>query len=514
MNCRGTAVAQARSWRMADFPAETSPPNHARGHTATPMDNHDQVATAVRAHIAVAVPRAAVTKITRLPNTDHHPLHRLDLSDGTSLMLNGPALPRISGMTVSGYSTAQAEAIVLSWLAYRRDRPSRLESLTADISESGCSSSLKSLSDDLLLAFLPQLVRYFELDTGPVFFSVDGLQQRRSAYNLVVASHGRPAVSLDPPLSREERRSVALQSGKLLRMLSDIQSPNGRFGFAAEVLADLPLLPREYLSSTTGQRPPGKRGHHTWSEAYERLLIEARDEAQRRKISAIPFARLHRQFERFRGILDHVMRPQLVLLHGGDESITLVHRHVQSSCEGHAGRCTAGSIHQTEPKESIRVVGFRDWSDVVFGDPLVAKALCTNASKDTINGFTGDRHIDAFSPELPPGLVDDRRNVTTRLLLYRCFWIIKEIVRRPTLPFIQGVQAAAPSPAWMELSDTLTMLESQPSPMHDARRRPRNVRVGKRRRSESPPGDRIPPRVWDSRSQARGWHERRRSSTP
>jgi hypothetical protein len=270
----------------------------------------------------------------------------------------------------------------------------------------------------------------------------------------------------------------------------------------------------EYSFESDGQRPPEKIGHQKWSDAYERLLLEVRDEASRKKISSIPFHRLHKQFERFRCILDHVMRPRLIALSGGDDSITLVQRWAATVGERHTDSSVAPWAVGEGAKDWIQVTGFRDWSNLVFGDPLIAKVFCLNPSKDTIIGYTGDSEVASFSPALPAALIDDRRHVKTRLLLYQCYWTIKEIVRQPMLRCMQGDRASKPSPAWMELSDTLARLESITSPTYTLTRRSRKLRARKRRRSESPAGDGLGHRDWASRSPQRSWFELRRCSTP
>lgn len=494
--------------------------------TAITMNPDDQITVALRAQVATAFPRTTITSVARLPPAEQHPLHRVELSDGTVLLLSGPALPSIWCSMVSRFSTAQAEAIVLGWLAIRRTSPSRLDALSraSDVSNNVATSTAGG--ETPLDTYLPKLVRYFELDGGPVFMGMEGWQRRRRAYTLTVPCEGQPITSLGRPLSHDERSSVDYQCGKLLRVLAEIESPNGHFGFAAEVLSSQPVLPAQYLSEAGGQRPIDTGGNRTWSDAYDRLVHEARLDASKKTL-IISFGRLRVQFERFRGVLDNVMRPRLVALRGGEDWNTLVqHSDAQDESPEYSPAnywrdvlpLDGSQMPEAEVHRSVaRVTGFRDWSNLFFGDPLIASALSTDPSVEMVQGFSDDPETTSFLDDLPSGLVDDRRHVHIRLLLYRCYWAIREIIRKPRTPYIKDVQISYLSPGWKWLDETLRKLEALPSASGVSMHRARRTHVMKRRRSESPPNLGYSKRSSTesvTRSPFRSWSERRRCSTP
>lgn len=500
---------------------ETLEKRHNRHHILTaascrctdlPMDVDNEIANAVRAQIAIALPHADVLAIVRLPHVAKHPQHRVDLSDGTALILNGPALPKASGTTISSYSAIEAEAIVLAWLASRRDLLRRAEiSLATDYNPEAANLDTN----------LPQLISCFKIEAGPIFFGVRGLQKRRCAYSLIAPTEGTPVSSLYQPLSAADRYYIDLQTGQYLRMLCQIESPKGRFGTASELLSDQIILQGQDSSRETDPRPRSD-GNRTWSDAYERLLLDARDEASRKKLSSIGFGRLHQQFARFRSLLDNVMRPRLVVLSGGDDSTTLVQRKAPESLDETRqhprfarpllARNSAAGFRGQETSDSFHTAGIRGWDHVIFGDPLIMKGLCMEPSTGIVHGFTGDAETSSFSTNMPPGIIDDRRHIHIRLLLYRCYWSIREIIRQPTSLSVNDVQAAVPSPAWKWLNDTLAELESTPAPRQRAPRRSGKGRLRKRGGSESPPGHRRRLESFVIRSPRRTWY--RRCSTP
>jgi hypothetical protein len=477
------------------------------------MSRTDPFAEGVVARIGAAFPTAAITMFTTLPAVHQHPLHRVVLSDGTIIMASGPAVPRVKGSGVKTYSTTRSEAVVLSWLTGKRLQTRSAEASARPWTSDPAYATTRPSCDDALDTYLPRLLYHFEVEGGPRYFSMFGLEQLHRACNLTLPPAGQPLDTVMGPLSREERSSIDRQAGHVLRALASVKSPNGRFGMAAEVLSSLPALPPEYQPVLDRQGPLGRKGSQTWSGAFNRLMEEASYQASD-NLSTIAFADVRDQFLRFRPVLDNVLRPRMFVLNGAEDANTLVIREAPSADLS----TPSGQIGMHQPPEAnggYRVTGLQDWSNVVFGDPLMSSAFCVNPSTDVLRGFTGSDTVTSILQNIPECSFDDQRHVRIRLLLYKCYWIIMGIIRR-TFDFnTQDPEVTRWHSARNTLAETVLELAAIPSvDMGPGRRARRSHQSRKRRRSASPPSMRYAGRgqmAWLYESNP---SRRRRCNTP
>ena len=461
----------------------------------------------VQALVDIPFPGATIFRIDIIRSNHQHPLRRVELSNGVVLLISGPATPKYWGWLISKHSATRTEAVVLSWLSSRRRRSGLAEASTVlrDLA-----TTAESPEDDALARFLPRFLYHFHMRDEGLYFSGEGICRRTEAWNIMVPVSGQPISTLEAPLSRNERQSVDQQLGHFLRALATVESPNGRFGFAGEVLSGSAVLSTWCQNNKDGLGPIDGNGDRTWSETYDRLIREASSERRGKRLD-IPFDRVRIHFERFRGILDNIMRPRLVALDGGDDANALVIREAPTD----RPREPTSSVDRLQPPDGqdlIRLTGLQDWSNVIFGDPLIASIFSRNPSADVLKGFTRSAIVDTLSKDLPRGSFEDQRHVHVRLLLYQCYWIIKGMVQRPCNSSVWEswrIQSHADS---VILLQTLAKLDALPSiEMRSDHEASKAHLSRKRRRSESPSSTRLACGVEPTLPVPR---QRRRCNTP
>ncbi|KFY39210.1 hypothetical protein V495_06077 [Pseudogymnoascus sp. VKM F-4514 (FW-929)] len=196
-------------------------------------------------------------------------------------------------------------------------------------------------------------------------------------------------------LTVSERRHVDNQIGKLMRDLALITSPSGTFGPVLKVCRD-PLA----QGASSGA---GAGGAETWSLAFDALAESILRDGEDMSV-LLPYEIIRRQFARLSWRLKAVTKPRLTLPDAGDDAVVLVER---SEEEG-----------PLSPEDSVRVTGLRHWSRGVFGDPLMASCF-ENPSEGFSAGWKGEADED---------LIEDQEGAPTRMMLYRCYRAIVDIV--------------------------------------------------------------------------------------
>ncbi|KAJ9158031.1 hypothetical protein NKR19_g3755 [Coniochaeta hoffmannii] len=120
-----------------------------------------------------------------------------------------------------------------------------------------------------------------------------------------------------------------------------------------------------------------------------------------------------------------------------------------------------------EPK--YQVVGLRDWSNAVFGDPLLSTAFSNNPSKELLNGFYGSKTDNHQSTN--PKSEEKNDSTKTRLLLYQAYHATVAIVTEFYRP--QSDSTARELAGRRKLTEALMKLEEvEDDPKHSRHRRP------------------------------------------
>ncbi|KFZ18909.1 hypothetical protein V501_00947 [Pseudogymnoascus sp. VKM F-4519 (FW-2642)] len=195
-------------------------------------------------------------------------------------------------------------------------------------------------------------------------------------------------------LTVSERRHVDNQIGKLVRDLALITSPTGTFGPVLKVCGD---------PSAQGASPgAGAGGAETWSLAFDALAESILRDGEDMSV-LLPYEIIRRQFSRLSWRLKAVTIPRLTLPDAGDDAVVLVERRLEEGLS---------------PEDSVRVTGLRHWSRSVFGDPLMSSCF-ENPSEGFSAGWKGEADED---------LIEDPEGANTRMMLYRCYRAIIDIV--------------------------------------------------------------------------------------
>ncbi|KAL4729602.1 hypothetical protein ACLX1H_004022 [Fusarium chlamydosporum] len=431
-------------------------------------------------------PRLSVEELEVVPSARLQRLYNVKVTEGPSLLLALPP-PAIIRLLRSEKSTLGSEAAVL------KERKVFSSSVTKD--SMGKTAGLASGSDDSLTEYLPLLVRH-ESHGGvlPV------------EYNLIRPPRGTAISALSKPLNVSERKAVDFQTGQLLRRIASQVSPTGRFGIAADVLSVPPSPvhhpPRRFEGSLSESK-----GAESWRVAFHSLMESVLRDGEDLTIM-LNYKSVRHQFARFAHLLDAVVTPRLVIMDAGEDSNSLVHRSCEigkTSCAP-AGEMKGGlpsklvrevsrkselvrtrrpdyriviqnatnenedlSILEESVGKDIELTGLRQWSNCIFGDPLIASIFSKtpSPSENFWRGF--DKPLPGQNTE-SPSIIEDRENAHIRILLYECYHALVALVGEYYRP--QNDSSKKELAARKQLASVLAQLEELDGMGRQRRRRP------------------------------------------
>lgn len=306
-----------------------------------------------------------------------------------------------------------SEALIIPWIARTaseqapRDTRVSIQYLLSAGSYEGDSSRPASIGQDATQHQSPGQALARRL---PVLIAHSpSCPELGTAFNLIEPTRGYPILSLREPLAAIERKSAGFQKGQLVRQISALRSPNYKFGPVVAVLSP------SYAPAGPGNTGTSDgSGVESWGTAFlamvEGILRDGEDLAVMMSYSLI---RHHMQ--RLGHLLNAVTQPRLVVLDAGDDANVLVSL---SEADGPGGMET----------RTISVTGLRDWSNCIFGDPLMTSIFCEDDNADFLDGFQTPQPPsptmgDAGSPQGTPGesIIEDHENAHVRLMLYECY---------------------------------------------------------------------------------------------
>ncbi|KAK8131049.1 hypothetical protein PG984_007487 [Apiospora sp. TS-2023a] len=426
----------------------------------------------VEAVVSHAVPHVTVQSLLPLQPTVAGGLQRLfriTLSDDRTLLLKLPpslmlrllrrercltwsepcVINWISRETLEG-SRAEVPRIPLQCFV-TPDNPTGFTSLQTTNMVNMDQEVSSATCGDTLLSYLPAVVA-----------SSTCREALGTPFSLWEPAIGDLVSSLPGPLTSLERRVVEYQKGYLVRQISQIRAPNSRFGPAIAVLGGTPSPTDEGLEScgSIPMPPPSVGGSEsvaTWSTAFlalmESILRDAEDVAL-----MINYSLIRRHLARLSYTLDDVTESRLVLFDAANDANVLVTRSSKEDqledglpCHSHKGKATdmQGATIDTAETSPISVTGLQDWSNCVFGDPLMVKAFSRDPSDDFLRGFRGQppggATVAAGGLSGPGRIIggggdekgENRCNVdkqnssaAIRLLLYECYHATVSVVKQ------------------------------------------------------------------------------------
>ncbi|KAK3346251.1 hypothetical protein B0T25DRAFT_460497 [Lasiosphaeria hispida] len=382
------------------------------------------------------LPHISVEKVQGIFSLRLPRIYDVTTSNGRALqlVLEPPAMLRLLRFE---RPMVEAETVAVRWIRETVEEEEADVTSAASGARKGALLTKTGSHDDPeplepdLLSLVPTLVQSSPYPTNEL----------KSAYAFFESVRGTP-LSLLPsgPLSPPDRRHVDKQTGRLLRRLARLTSPTGKFGpVAAAVAARSAPDGYQHLGVVTD----------TWAVAFQSVLEGILRDGEDMGVT-IPYAAVRRNFRRFSYALDSVAVPRLVVVNGAEEGNVLVHdpgsrKGVPDELESAtkddtsdtAGAAADGSGEVKAPGvSSLEVSGLLDWSNCVFGDPLLASVFADGASDGFLEGFNGTDAVAETSTlglRISRTIVEGTDTAGVRLLLYQVYHavicVVKEFYR-------------------------------------------------------------------------------------
>ncbi|KUJ10633.1 uncharacterized protein LY89DRAFT_596020 [Mollisia scopiformis] len=334
------------------------------------------------------LPDVTLSSTEELKSSGLARLFTLKMSDGEKVLLS--VAPSLSIRLLRQESTIlSTEAVLLNFLAESDlDGKSGKEKVEeGEDEEEDESSKAKDDSQKVsraLLGLAPKLLKHAK-DSRELAYP----------YTIVSSTPGEPLTKLAPFLSVPERHDIDKQVGALARTLANLTSPMKLFGMANKALP-FPCQP-------SGPSAPPKLGCKTWAEGFNTLLESILRDGEDMAV-LLPYEVIRSHFARLSWRLDAVTTPRLAILDINDPKNVMIERDPDDE-------------ETMLPSEHIRLTGLRNWSQGVFGDPLIASCF-----DEPTEGF--QEGWDAAGEEI----IEDGEHSETRKLLYRCYRAIVEVV--------------------------------------------------------------------------------------
>ena len=376
----------------------------------------------MRSAIKHAVPDVKVESIRPLPCDPSQRVFSVDVSDGRTLMFALSPSPTLRLLRSEKW-LALTNLLVIRWLR--------------SVSESAIGADGKALPGDLALAdgigTRPakgkQHARAKTADAPkravlpyvptPISNSSPTTELSSGFFNLTEPPNGVPLSRLPKPLTGHERGTIDFQTGRMIRRLSEVRSPNGTFGPAIAVIGPRHSPQQQYGSQsiTAG----GSGGAGTWTRAFHSLLESILRDGEDMAIT-ISYAPIRYHFRRLAHLLDAVTVSRMVVLDAGDDDNILVagastktnREKITQNSKGEIRTHPTGDASDLGKEEAQRVIsersretelegtaagttllhqpnvavmGLWNWSNTVFGDPLFATVFSRETSSEFLRGF-------------------------------------------------------------------------------------------------------------------------------
>ncbi|TGO18721.1 hypothetical protein BTUL_0008g01060 [Botrytis tulipae] len=322
------------------------------------------------------VPDMKLGSVEELPSTQLPRLYTLNMSNDNKLLLS--FAPSLAVRLLRHETTLQySEATLVHFLDTSSQK-------SKGVNTNGVEDVEHDLASIKLEDAIPKMLKHSSNN-----------REMALPYTIFEPTAGKTLSALSVYLSLSDRHLIDKQVGSLTRSLASLTSPNGTFGTAARVLPDP-------FKQSPPSAPLGS-GSSTWSEAFNTLLESILRDGEDMAV-LLPYDVVRSHYQRLSWRMDAVKLPRLVLLDLGERNV-MIENGIKE-----------GSSHI--PTESLKVTGLRNWSQGVFGDPLLSNVF-ENPSEGFMEGWKAGDEDD---------LIEDTGNAEVRLLLYRCYRAVLGIV--------------------------------------------------------------------------------------
>ncbi|CCD55816.1 hypothetical protein BofuT4_P153780.1 [Botrytis cinerea T4] len=322
------------------------------------------------------VPDMKLESVEELPSTHLPRLYTLNMSNDNKLLLS--FAPSLAVRLLRHETTLQySEATLVHFLDTSSHK-------SKGVNTNGIADVENDLASIKLEDVIPKMLKHSSNN-----------REMALPYTIFEPTAGKTLSALSVYLSLSDRRLIDKQVGSLTRSLASLTSPNGTFGTAARVLPDP-------FKQSRPSAPLGS-GSTTWSEAFNTLLESILRDGEDMAV-LLPYDVVRSHYQRLSWRMDAVKLPRLVLLDLGERNV-MIENGIKE-----------GSSHI--PTESLKLTGLRNWSQGIFGDPLLSNVF-ENPSEGFMEGWKAGDEDD---------LIEDTGNAEVRLLLYRCYRAVLGIV--------------------------------------------------------------------------------------
>ncbi|KAI0431257.1 hypothetical protein F5Y09DRAFT_330450 [Xylaria sp. FL1042] len=425
----------------------------------------------VRAIIESAVPSIKVETVSTIPTKRLLIAFKVKLADKRTLLLN--LLPPPSRLLRYEKWFVQSEAAVVEWLLrdvpQQQDRGAQYldEKFAGKQPQGGSSIRRQAAQSDSgnsvvvkgqLLSYLPTLIKHSSTPT-----------ENGSAFGLFEPTPGDPISSLGSPPTPAQRRSINFQKGRLIRYITNVTSPNGRFGQAAIVLEQFQVPEESQIAAR--ETKLDFDGADGWKKTFHFLLEGILRDGEDRAVT-MSYELVRTMFHKFGHLLDAVTTPRLVVCDADEDDIVLVSRSEKAQQKrehqdpdtSESGPTVKIELHDSssglqqsmgeDDATILEITGLQDWSNCIFGDPLFATVFShttpefergfhqsheagkikspgqTNKveKEEDNDGSSGDQDEDEEKQDID--IIEDPDNAPTRILLYECYHATVAIVRQ------------------------------------------------------------------------------------
>ncbi|TEY85301.1 hypothetical protein BOTCAL_0014g00310 [Botryotinia calthae] len=367
------------------------------------------------------VPDMKLGSVEELPSAQLPRLYTLNMSNDNKLLLS--FAPSLAVRLLRHETTLQySEATLVHFLDTSSQK-------SKGVNTNGIASIEHDLASIKLEDVIPKMLRH-----------ASNNREMALPYTIFEPTAGKTLSALSVYLSLSDRRLIDKQVGSLTRSLASLTSPNGTFGTAARVLPD--PFKQSHPSAPLGS------GSTTWSEAFNTLLESILRDGEDMAV-LLPYDVVRSHYQRLSWRMDAVKLPRLVLLDLGERNVMI------------EDGIKEGSSHI--PTESLKLTGLRNWSQGIFGDPLLSNVF-ENPSEGFMEGWKAGDEDD---------LIEDTGNAEVRLLLYRCYRAVLGIVTEYYRP--QSDSSRRELESRRNLTATLTELERVDVAVNDMLKRARSL---------------------------------------
>jgi hypothetical protein len=331
----------------------------------------------VREVLAQVVPSAILESVLEIPSTRLCRLYILNLSGSRRLLLSFAPSSAVRLLR-------QEQKLLLSeaTLVYFLDKMSGSKALSESVDGRPTSPDLAKL--------VPKLLRHSS-----------NTREMGYPYSIFEPATGAPLSTQTIYLSIPERQHVDRQIGSFVRDLAAITSPTGKFGAVAKVYGDL-FTQAPGSPSGSSRSGGGSGGSPNWPEAFMSLMEGILRDGEDMSV-LLPYDIIRRHLNSLSWRLRAVTTPRLVIIDAGEDLNVMVERQLEDG--------------PLPPEEAVKITGLRDWTQGIFGDPLLSSCF-DNPSESFMEGWK------AAGEEL----IEDEEGTETRLLLYKCYRATVDIV--------------------------------------------------------------------------------------